>query len=204
MKAKFFLVGCIIAFAACGASPSKNELNNGQSVSGSALLQRIQETKTRDSEQALEPTARLILKQIPSSTDGIEIAEVWLENPAELPIVSVRSFIAYDPTVLTGIKVELPQKSPFTIPAPGESEFDEENGIVKIGLSAMAGNVVSEKAIPVATVAFKRKKDAFTTLDFYGAGDGGHTLVLAKTAEETYKNVLQTPAIPALVFFDQL
>lgn len=198
------LIGSLLSFAACGTdrsdSPERNEEQSSEYPSG--LLQRIEDSRRQKELDAAQRTAKLELRlQEEGSAEAIAV-DIWLINPDQKPITSVRSFLTFDSDVLSGTEIAIPQDSPFTVVAPGEQQFDADRGLAKIGLSTADNTVVTESEQLVATVFFKRQENTFTTIDFYNPGDNGHTLVLEKTADG-FRDVLQTPSVPTLLFLEQ-
>lgn len=89
-------------------------------------------------------------------TDILKIGDVLdmdlvIVNPQENPISRVRGWFGYDPTLLEGMSVELSPS--FSLPVPGEADFDTENGLVKIGASTPTP--LSSKLIKVARIKMK-------------------------------------------------
>lgn len=78
---------------------------------------------------------------------------VVLNNPSQQNVISVRSWLEYDPQVLEGVSIDT-QDSPFALSAPGENEFSRADGLVKIGRSNISGGF-SDAQATVATVRFK-------------------------------------------------
>lgn len=187
----------------CGKSNEIIPIAQESSVkNNSPLIQRIEAARKEKQLANDERSVGLTLENT-KNEDGIISIEIWLSNPKKNPISSVRSFLAFDTEVLEGKEINIPEESPFTIVAPGEQEFDARNGIVKIGLSTSEGKVVTEEKVLVASVKFFSKNKVFTTIDFYDPGDEGHTLVLEKSSDGVYRDVLKTPSIPTLVFLEQ-
>jgi len=114
---------------------------------------------------AQDPDAALEFN--PSATTAIQGQEfdlnIQLKNPTQQNIISVRSWLEYDPSALEGVSV-ITQDSPFTLSAPGEDAFSPEDGYVKIGRSNISGGV-KDADVKVATVRFKVKTaSAMTTV----------------------------------------
>lgn len=193
----FIIFGtCLITsllFSGCAKDQKSPESTRKPIISESPLLQKISEAKEKKKQKKLQRTAGLSLQ----TTEGG--AELWLENPDLQDIRSLRSFLAYDPTVLKGTSLTIAQDSPFSLIAPDEWGFDEKKGIISLGLSRAKNTSVPRSKVHIATISFTRKKDDFTTLDFFNVQDEGHTMVLASDAEGNLINILKTPTIPALI-----
>ncbi len=198
-----FIIGSALILTACGESDTVKTDDNQEQASenSSSLIRRIEDSRNEKALDAQERTAALELRLTPDESENIRV-EIWLKNPDQKPITSVRSFLTYDPDVLAGSEILIPQDSLFTIVAPGEQEFDALRGIAKIGISSAENKVVTDSEILVATALFTSKQKTFTTIDFYNPGNTGHTLVLAKTADG-FHDILQTPSIPTLLFLEQ-
>lgn len=125
--------------------------------------------------------AELILK--PSSTNpsqGEEFSvDIVLENPDFQKVISVRSWLDYDPMMLEVLNIET-DDSPFTLSAPGEDNVSVSEGRVKIGRSNITGGMIDAEST-VATVKFKvlAQYASSTTIDFYDyqVSELGHTSV---------------------------
>ncbi len=102
------------------------------------------------------------LEFIPSASQlnsGQEFTvDVMLKNPGLQNIISVRSWLQYDPEALEGLSIDT-NESLFTLAAPGESEFSASEGLVKIGRSNISGGF-NQAETKVATVRFKVKSTA--------------------------------------------
>ena len=138
--------------------------------------------------------------EIQSDGRNAVTVKVFLHNPDRARMTSARIFIAFDPTVLQGKSIDLTEGLPFDLVAPGELEFDQENGLAKIGVSTL-GKVVDSERLEIATIEFSRKKDQFTTLDFFDPGEKGHTKILG-IFNNFVVNLLDSPNVPALILYE--
>jgi hypothetical protein len=77
--------------------------------------------------------------------------DLVIVNPQGKPVSRVRGWIAYDPTILEGVSVEM--LPAFPVPTPGEADFDAQNGMIKIGASTQGA--VSTSVIKVARIKMK-------------------------------------------------
>lgn len=104
--------------------------------------------------------------------------DVRIKNPTKQNIVSAQTWINYDTNQLEGVKIET--SNTFDLVAPGEKEFDTENGRAKIGVASTSGGSQLEQIL-VATIQFKVKTTSKTTsnLSFYDyrLTELGHTNV---------------------------
>jgi hypothetical protein len=115
-----------------------------------------------------------------TATTGQEFdVEVYVQNPGVQNIISVRSWLQYDPSALEGVSITT-SDSPFTLSAPGEDAFSESEGYVKIGRSNISGGV-SDSEILVAKVRFKVRTATGMTTSIsahdYQVTELGHTSV---------------------------
>ena len=81
--------------------------------------------------------------------------QIVVKNPGLQNIISVRSWLSYDPNILEGVGVDT-DDSPFTLSAPGETEISNDDGLIKLGRSNISGGYAQAEA-KVATVRFKVK-----------------------------------------------
>jgi len=168
--------------------PEKKPLHQS-SPQKEQLLQAIENAREAEKKVFLEIEKEKL-------SDQILIVKVILKNPQKLAISSVRSFISFNKKVLEGIKIDFPQESFFELTAPGEKEFDQENGLVKIGVS-VAGQPIKEEEIIVAKITFKRLSKDFIILEFFNPPL--HTKVLG-IFKGKIKNILGKVKVPAFIF----
>lgn len=91
--------------------------------------------------------------------------QIMVDNPSEQEISSVQAWLEFDPQVLQASKIDT-EESPFDFVAPGENNFDNQAGIVKIGRSSISGGVNKSETF-VAKVDFARLKDIKTEIKFH-------------------------------------
>lgn len=128
-----------------------------------------------------EGDAELMLK--PSATQvsqGQEFTvDIMLKNPSQQKVISVRSWLSYDPMALQATALET-KDSVFNLSAPGEDDISASEGKIKIGRSNISGGV-SDAEVKVATVHFQVQSATAgkTTLSFYDyqVSELGHTSV---------------------------
>ena len=106
----------------------------------------------------------LILNHESNNNDTV-LVSIYIENPTNQQIKSVQSWIKYDPKILKGEKINA-MDSPFDFVAPGENNFDQNNGIVKIGRSSITQGS-SESKIFVAEILFTWLKKEKTDISFH-------------------------------------
>ncbi len=128
-----------------------------------------------------EGDAELML--MPSATQAVmgqEFAvDIVLKNPSQQNVISVRSWLSYDPMALEATALET-RDSVFNLAAPGEDDISASEGKVKVGRSNISGGV-SDVEVKVATVHFKVKSALAgkTSISFYDyqVSELGHTSV---------------------------
>ncbi|MFC1734452.1 hypothetical protein ACFL6I_29490 [candidate division KSB1 bacterium] len=125
--------------------------------------------------------AELMLK--PSKLEAVKDDEITvdivLKNPSRQKVISVRSWLSFDPTALEATSINT-SNSPFTLSAPGEDMVSMGEGRVKIGRSNITGGFGNPETT-VATVSFRVLATSATnaTIDFYDyqVSELGHTSV---------------------------
>ncbi|MBU0727735.1 fibronectin type III domain-containing protein [Patescibacteria group bacterium] len=115
-----------------------------------------------------------------SATTGQEFdVDVYMKNPGAQNVISVRSWLKYDPSALEGVSITT-SDSDFTLSAPGEDNFSSSEGYVKIGRSNISGGVSATEMI-VAKVRFKVKTATGMTTEIsshdYQVTELGHTSI---------------------------
>lgn len=106
--------------------------------------------------------------------------DVAIRNPSKQPINHVRSWLAYDPNVFEGIRIEVSPNFPMV--TPGESDFDHVNGYAMIEASNDADGVNQAGFLAVARIQLRAKiaPESGTFISFYDVQRGGHTAVTTK------------------------
>ncbi|MFH0820447.1 MAG: cohesin domain-containing protein [Candidatus Peregrinibacteria bacterium] len=107
------------------------------------------------------------------------VVDVVLKNPDRQNVISVRSWMEYNPAHLEGVSVET-MESLFTLSAPGEDRFEPESGWVKIGRSNISGGVTEPETV-VAKIKFRVKTTSGVTAALkpydYQVSELGHVSV---------------------------
>lgn len=124
-------------------------------------------------------------RQTPPLAPG-DILDVDLVLRTAGSIRSVRTWIAYDPTVLEGIDVTL---ADMKIPRPGDNVFLPTQGYITVGASSTTD--VSKEPVVVARIRMRvlQTPQASTVLGFTGVGD---RTVAIRSSGGTDTNVLAT------------
>jgi hypothetical protein len=100
-----------------------------------------------------------------SNNNNTVLVSIYIENPTNQQIKSVQAWLQYDPKVLKGEKINAID-SPFDFVAPGENNFDQNAGIVKIGRSSITQGS-NENKIFVAELLFTWLKKEKTDISFH-------------------------------------
>lgn len=125
--------------------------------------------------------------------------DVYVTNPSEQSISSVRSWLSYSPRDLEVVSIER-LDSPFDLPAPGENEADSGQKLIKLGYSNLQG--VNSAEILIARVNFKvdTKQKKNLGLEFYDYQETelGHTSVVVDQGGFPLNILAQKPDLLSL------
>lgn len=146
--------------------------------------------------QSLQKTIKANISQIKNTETSVTL-EIFLENPESRQVVSAQTWLAYNPWDLRVVRIET-NESDFDISAPGESDFDQTLGLIKLGRSKKQG-FLDQKKIQMAQVVFEKLRPGFTNVDFYNYQEdlSGNTNVNINLNDQVY-NLLQKPNSPAI------
>jgi hypothetical protein len=119
-----------------------------------------------------------------SSGDTLDV-DIIVQNPSGDPLKKVRAWLSYDSSILEGVSITFGPNFPILI--PGEADFSESEGLVKISAQTDEGKETSNPQAVIARVIFKVKENVSTTqspISFYdpSASTTGHTYVLPKAS----------------------
>jgi hypothetical protein len=211
MKHIFFFLGIfLLLFSSCGekGSPvSENSILEGGEESSSHQKSKLLPV-IKDAREYVEGTQeRSVLLELREKKKDQKISEIelWLKNPERKSIISVRTLVSFPSDILSGKRIYFPKNTPFSLIAPGESSFDQKNGLAKIGVSISEEKSFEDTEIRIATFVFERKKFfSAASIDIYGFGDGEETLVLAQDGDNPPYDILKSPNIPTLSLFPSL
>lgn len=108
------------------------------------------------------------------------VLDIIVLNPSSQKIISVESWLSYDPKKLVGIKIDN-TGSKFDMITPGENEFVPDQSVVRIGRGNTTGGI-DDISFKVASVYFKvlsATPGDTTTVAFYDyqSNELGHTNV---------------------------
>lgn len=159
----------------------------GLTLNWSLDISRAQESDTRliitescGDKECPEPRLqgdRYIISSGHKDGDTISL-DIRIKNPKQQTITSAQTWLTYNTQHLEGLNIQTYEN--FDLAAPGEKEFDTENGRAKIGVASTKGGV-SDPEIVVATVSFKviTKQTAGSFVEFYDhrLNELGHTNV---------------------------
>ena len=160
----------------------------------SCSLQRSSSVGIERLEQAqeLKKSVSMELQEIKGAGD-INV-RILLINPEGKAITSAQTWLAFNPDVLEGLKIDT-QNSAFELTAPYDNDFDQNLGLVMIGRSSQ--KALKDTEIVVADLSFKRVGQGAAMIDAY---DYKHDLsghVSANVMEgNTPYNILLTPVSP--------
>ena len=87
------------------------------------------------------------------------LVNVILKNPDNQPIQSIQAWFLYPVSIIKGEKITLKQKEVFSVMAPGEQNFDEEQGIVKLGSSVKGEAKKTASETILAQVEFSKTSE---------------------------------------------
>ena len=154
-----------------------------------ALLQVVEKA------EAVKKEVNMVLKA--QKEEGQVKVKITLENPDQKPITSVQSWFSFDVTKVHGKEIDT-SKSAFSLVAPYENTFDNENGLVMLGRSNP--DPVTDQIIEVAEIIFDIIGEGTVMIDVYDYREDltGHTSVNTIIDGKPY-NILIRPDSPALV-----
>jgi hypothetical protein len=177
--------------------PSAPKLEDNQEPIVATTQGGVDLAQAIESYQEMNQKVELILRPTPEEDDGLTL-EVVLLNPQQLEINSVRSFLTYNRDLLKGKRILIPEDSPFDTIAPGEKQFDQQNGVVKLGVSSFKG-MVTEMQVTIAEIEFTKLTTGIAPVDFLDPRTKGFTQALANFRGRL-ENVLLPPVSPAYIF----
>lgn len=181
-------IGLSLLFLACGREEQEH-VSSSSSSSYLSLTERIDQKEKQEEEK----TAFLELRA--RDREGMTVIEVWLHNPEKEPVLSLRSFLSFNPELVQGRSVSIPKDAHFHLAAPEEQTVDNEQGIVRLGLSAKTPTI--KQSVHVADILFLTPQDTTFFLDFYTPEEGYQIL------DENMKNIAKNPVSPAFSFSPQ-
>jgi len=121
-----------------------------------------------------------MLRTPPMSLGDTLDLDVVIKNPEEKEIQRARVWLLYDPNILQGVSIDVHPDLPQV--APGEEDFDVDQGYAMIDASAEEGDEPSNQRVVVARVKFTVKETVpgGAIIGFHDIQQDGHTLVLKK------------------------
>lgn len=144
---------------------------------------------------AAKKEVKIVLK---AQKEGAKVSvKILLENPKQKPLISVQSWLSYDPAKLQGASINL-EGSDFSLMAPYDNTFDKERGLVMLGRANP--EPVTKTEVLVAEVVFDIAQNGTAMLDHYDYREDltGHTSANAMIDNKPY-NILIKPESPALI-----
>lgn len=119
-------------------------------------------------------------------TDALAIGDtldmdIVIENPSQLSITRVRSWLTFDPTLLKGKEIEIEEGF---IPTPNEDRFNNEEGYLE--LEVTADTDISSDKIVTARITFEvlKASPTGTSISFFNVQQDGNTAVYTDVAGE--------------------
>lgn len=110
-----------------------------------------------------------------NQNDLIEL-DIVIHNPTQQNLSSTQTWLSYNTDHLEGVSIET--YSDFDLVAPGEKEFDRENGRAMIGVASTQGGTTKPEIV-VASITFKviTASKLNTQIEFYDhrLSELGHT-----------------------------
>lgn len=123
-------------------------------------------------------------------------------NPNQRKISRVRTWLQYNSAVLEGTTIDAGSGLPTA--TPGEKDFSATDGLIKIEVSATAGQEPTTQEVVVARIQLRVKTIPQTNTDvlsFYDVQASGHTRILAaREAGEPEDILTQTPGSLLIAF----
>ncbi len=169
-KRSIIISFAIVTFIFSACSWQTKEKKEVSRSSESLLIQKV------ETEQTLEKNVFLSMNVMEKNENTVKV-QLFLENPSKRKLESVRSWISFPSDILEGTKIEFPTNAPYTLTAPGEEQFDNKDGLAKIGVS-FDSDFVPEGIVPLATLHFDKLQNESAALSFFDARDEGHTQAL--------------------------
>jgi hypothetical protein len=172
---RFLLLTGLLLLSSCRVGESGKELAHG--VAGDVR------------------TARLSIELL-GEEEGEWRVGIALENPAEVPVQSIRSWIQFDAARL-GISDLHIEDGRFVLFAPGEKVIEDE-GFIQLG--GAVREVITDKNLLFASFRVRersgRKSGTPTFLSFYDwrAEGNGHTAVLSLGSHGAV-NIIEAPSV---------
>ncbi|MBU1017598.1 hypothetical protein KKA33_01060 [Patescibacteria group bacterium] len=195
MKAKDILIATALILTltsllnGCALLP-KEAPEATQSAAPKINIEKVVETA-----RAAQKSINLAFKA--ERENGQVTVTVTLNNPENKLVTSVQSWLSFDPSRLYGKEIKTGD-SAFSLIAPYDNTFDNENGLVMLGRANP--DPLTDKTIKVAEVVFDIKGEGATMIDVYDYKDdlSGHTSANSVIEGKPY-NILKRPNSPALI-----
>ncbi|MBI5414923.1 hypothetical protein HZA38_05425 [Candidatus Peregrinibacteria bacterium] len=175
------IVSLVVFGSGCALLPKKN-------TSGDALIKLI------EAERNLKKDVSLTLQTLSNTAETSEV-EILLKNPSLQKIESVRAWVNFPPKIVEGKNIAFAEN--IVLAAPGEDTIDNENGIVKIGVS-LDPQKNSASEISLGKITFSKKSSETVALSFFDARTDGHTFVLIEYNGDL-RNILDTESLEPLM-----
>lgn len=159
MKNFLLVVGISLLLSGCSILSSEEEVQEHSSETPPEQVEVLPPEKQIQG-------ATFVLKETEKDAQHVTFV-LTLLNPHKHEISSLRSFLAFQPRHLQGTSLHIHDDQPFTFAAPGERQFDNEQGIVRLGFSVQGQASFSEAELEIATLTFSRKEQIMSIIDWY-------------------------------------
>lgn len=175
----------------------------GQRSNDAGVLGKIPEAEDLFDPSDPELACREFAVENPETlrTDPLQVGDtldmdIIVRNPSEATVRRVRSWLTYDPNILTGVAVSTNGKH-FPIITPGEADFSASEGYVKIEVSAPEGTEPEDQELLIARIQFTVQKyvPAGTIIGFYDVQFGGHSSVTIVADSEEQSGLDASPGV---------
>lgn len=174
MRKTFSLIGLLL-LTSCGGGMSRTSSDSGMKHGAAAE----------------DLTAHMELRIIEEKEQEWTLG-IFIENPQEIPIQSIRSWVQFDPETLHVKDLSIAD-SRFSLFAPGERTIDLAEGLIKLGAAAL--RPIHDTEIFFASFSVRApalsEKPIISFYDWRADGEG-HTAVLT-LSEDAVLNVLNIP-----------
>lgn len=123
--------------------------------------------------------------------------DLVVKNPAKQSIARVRSWIAYDPSLLEGQDITIHPS--FSMPSPDEQTFSAQDGTIKIGASTDSASSESEVIVARIRMRVKATTDSQTVLSFINATGAETDETAVVTTQAGAERSLLVPPLGSLL-----
>lgn len=214
MRSRFLIAGALIPFVggllmltafpafADGRAVLEFRQTCNEQTGGSGFAGTIPGSNTCSPYPAKDPLTQQTPILRPGDTLDLQIV---LRNPDAEGIARMQQWIAYDPTVLEGLAIEVNPQFPTV--AANANTFVAGEGYIKLAASALPSALPKETSIVIARITMRvlPTENSSTALTFYDASDSvsAHTAVIAGEGTNA-KTILSRPLGSLLIRFKEV